>query len=346
MRRSHKVMYFGLAAVFMMTMLSYDYAKSAEKEGWPKTVSIGAGTGATYYAIAGGLGTMMEKYLGVPGIPTQTSGSEMTARLMKSGELSMGFAPPDSAYDGYRGIGRYKSIGPVPMRAFLSDFPLVYNVTTLEGSGIKTWADLKGKKGYWYSRGSALQQILWPAMLAAYGLTEADLGPKLVFDKAEEWVDALKTGKVAYAGDCSWHPSARWTELSGTHPMKIIGCDEAVIAKIQKKYPWVFGAPFKAGIYKTITEDILEVGFSVVIVCHKDLPDDFIYQAVKMVYEHKDAFNTYHPACKLFSTQSVKRVDTLPYHPGAVKYYKEVGVWTKKEDARQAKLLAETGAKR
>jgi len=65
-----------------------------------------------------------------------------------------------------------------------------------------------------------------------------------------------------------------------------------------------------------------------------------------MVFTKFDEFGSYHPVCKKFRPESVKRVTGCAYHPGAIKYYKEIGIWTKELDERQAKLLAEIGAKR
>lgn len=316
-----------------------------EPEPWPEVVAIGSGTGSTYYAIAGGLGKMMEDYLGVPGIPTKTSGGEETARLIHSGDIDMGFITPDVGYDAYRGVGPFEDIGVVPIRVFLQDFPLNYNLVTLEGSGIESWADLKGRSGYYMARGSAVMSLLWPVSLDAHGLKPEDIKSALAFDTASEWIDALKTGKVDFALDCGFHPSAKWMELATTHPMKIIHVDDAHLAKIKEELPWAFGLTIPGDTYKTMPTDVQTVAFAVVVDCHKDLPDDFIYEVTKMVWTHFDEFTTYHPVCKLFSAEAVERTN-FAYHPGAIKYYKEIGVWTEEQDERQAKLLAEIGVER
>ena len=176
------IIVFGVAIFF-----TAEIAMCAEKLAhWPKTVSIGSGTGTTYYAIAGGMGKMMEKYLGVAGIPTKTSGGEETARLIHSGDLDMGFITPDVGYDAYRGIGNFKDIGPAPIRVFLQDFPLHYNLVTLENSGINSWADLKGKSGYYRARGSSVMELLWEASLDAYGVKRNDLKKAMRFDRASD----------------------------------------------------------------------------------------------------------------------------------------------------------------
>ena len=288
---------------------------------------------------------MMEKYLGVAGIPTKTSGGEETARLIHSGNLDIGFITPDVAYDAYKGIGNFKDIGPVPIRVFLQDFPLNHNLVTLEGSGINSWADLKGKSGYYKARGSSVSELLWQASLNAYGIKESDLDKSLVYDRASEWVNAIKTGKADFGVDCGFHPSGKFMELASTHPMKIINVDDAHIEMIQKQLPWAFPLAIPGGIYKEMTKNVQTAAFAVIIDCRKDLPDDFVYAVTKMIWDHFDEFKTYHPVCKLFSPEAVKRTN-FAYHQGAIKYYREVDLWTEQLDRRQKGLLDEIGEKK
>ena len=344
-KKSSKLMYMAIVAVMTM-LLSASISLSAEKPAhWPKAITIAAGTGMTYYAIAGGIGKMMESYLNTAGIPTKTSGGTETARLMAKGDLTMGFITPDIGYEAGKGVGRFKDEGPAPIRVFLQDFPLTYNLMTLEGSGIRSWSDLKGKSGYYMARGSGMLETLWNEILPIYGLKEADLKHVMAYDRASEWVSALKTGKADFAVDMGFHPSAKWTELASTHPMKIIGVDEAHLAKLKEKLPYVFRVDLKANTYKTITEDVILPTIAVVVYVRADVPDDFVYAITKMIWTHFDEFKTYHPVCKFFNKEAVTRTNFL-YHPGAIKYYKEVSVWGDELDKRQQRLLAEIGAKR
>jgi TRAP transporter TAXI family solute receptor len=319
---------------------------AAPQKAWPKSVSIASGTGSTYFAIAGGLGKIMERYLHVPGIPSKTSGTSETARLMARGDLQMGFITPDTGYECYRGIGMFKESGPMPIRAFLQDFSLEFEAITLKKSGIKTYPDLKGKVVNSRLRGSATTWTLFEATLHAYGMKESDFKASLEWTSMDECMDALITGKVDAIYVAGHSPWAKLTELASLHDIHILSIDDAHIAKILEKLPWASVLTIPGGTYKGVDKDLKTIGSSVFIACHKDLPDDFIYEVVKAVFTHFDEFGTYHPVCKLFSPEAVKRVNVTAYHPGAIKYYKEIGVWTKELDKRQAKLLSEIGAKR
>jgi len=313
---------------------------------WPKTYAIGSGTGAVYYAIAGGIGAISEKYLGVAGIPSKTSGAEETARLLHKGDMQLGFITPDVGYDCVRGIGNFKKTGALKVRAVLQDFPLGYNITTLEGKGINSPADFKGRAGYLSSRGSPIMRIFAKDMLAAYGLKEGDLKASLMFDTHDEAQEALLVGKVDFFLNCAPHPSAKWTELAATHPMKIINIDEEHMNKMIKNIPYMFPLKVPGGTYKTMPKDVTVMAFSSIVCGNADLPDSFVYELTKAVWSNFEEFKKYHAGAKYFSTEAVKRVSYIPYHPGAIKYYKEIGVWTKELDERQNKLLAELKVKR
>lgn len=336
-----------LTIMLLVSMVFFvNAALSADRpKHWPKTVAIASGTGTTYYAIAGGIGKMMENYLKVAGIPTKTSGGMETARLMAKGDLQMGFLTPDMAYEASMGVERFQKDGPSPIRVFLQDFPLLYNLVVLEGSGINSWNDIKGKTGFYRARGSGLMEVLWGATLDVYGIDKGELKKVMPFDRASEWIGALKTGKIDFALDMGFHPAGKWTELASTHPMKIIGMDDAHLEQLKKKLPYVFTLSIPGGIYKSMPETVNTAAVAIVVDVTADLSDDFVYELTKMIWTNFDEFKTYHPVCKFFSTKAVERSNYI-YHPGAIKYYKEVGVWTKDLDDRQARLLAKIGAKR
>ena len=256
----------------------------------------------------------------------------------------MGFITPDVGYEAFMGIGTFKDIGPAPIRVFLQDFPLHFNLVTLEGSDIDSWADLKGKSGYYRGRGSSVMEFLWNASLAAYDVERRDVKKAMKFDRASEWINAIKTGKIDYSLDCGFHPAGKWMELVNTHPMKIINVDDAHIEKIQQQLPWVFPLTIPGGTYKTMPDPVQTAAFAVVVDCRRGLPADFVYAVTKMIWTHFDEFKTYHPVCKFFSPEAVKRTN-FAFHKGAIKYYKESGVWGADQDNRQSKLLDDVGAK-
>jgi len=326
------------------TLVSAAPQRPKIEKDWPKTYAIGAGTGGVYYAIAGGITAITEKYVGVAGIPSKTSGAEETARLIHKGDMQLGFMTPDVAYESVRGLGTFKRTGPLKIRAILQDFPLGFDITTLANKGIISPSDFKGKAGFTLARGSAIMRIFLNETLAAYALKPEDLKASLVFDTHDEAMEALVVGKVDFFINCAPHPAAKWTELSATHPMKIINIDDNHMKKMIQNVPYMFSMKIPGNMYKTMPEDIQVSAFSSIVVGGAELSESFVYELTKAIWTNFEEFKTYHAGAKYFSKEAVKRVSYIPYHPGAIKYYKETGIWTKELDDRQAKLLAEVSA--
>jgi TRAP transporter TAXI family solute receptor len=330
-----------LIAICIVGCSSGDKAAGTEEKDWPKSVSIATvGTGGSYFAIGSGLGKMIEMYLDVPVAITNSSGAEETARLINTGDAHLGFITPDVGNDAERGLNHFEELGPVPIRAVIQDYPLTWNILTMEGSGIESVADLKNKVGYYTRRGSPVQERIFDNVLDAYGLTREDLKATLIYDTDEEWQDALKVGKIDFTTDMGVHPTAKYEEMAITHPLKAIEIDDAHMEKIQQKLPWVFGTNIPGGTYKTMPEDIQVATVSIYIAIHADMPEDFVYELTKMVWENFDEFAAIHPVAALFSPEAVERTN-FAYHEGAIKYYKEIGLWTEELDERQARILAE-----
>lgn len=347
MKKASRV-FIHLCLVLMIGLFFLGAAPEKPKpdKSWPKTYAIGSGTGSVYYAIAGGIGAISEKYLGIAGIPSRTSGSEESARLLDRGDIQLGFITPDVGYNCVRGVGNFQKTGRLNVRAILQDFPLGYTITTLEGKGINSPADFKGKVGHIGGRASPICRIFFKETLKAYGLKPEDLKAALVHDTVNEAIEALIVGKVDFFVDPTPHPSAAWTELAATHPIKILNIDEAHMKEMMKAVPYMFPMKIPGGTYKSMPKDVQISAFSSIVCGNGDLSDSFVYALTKAIWSHFDEFKTYHAGAKYFSAKAVERTNYLPYHPGAIKYYKEIGVWTKELDERQSKLLAEIGAKR
>ena len=97
-----------------------------------------------------------------------------------------------------------------------------------------------------------------------------------------------------------------------------------------------------AGSYKGQNEDIPALYFGDSLIAYRDaIPDSLAYEIIKLLYENWDEFEVAHPASKYYTWENTTLVGSVPYHAGVIKYYKEKGIWGKKEDERQKRLLKE-----
>ncbi len=316
-------------------------AQTLSKEGWPKKITIGVTGGETgpSYPILAGIGRMIEKYLGVSVSLTSTAGHDGTY-MMNKGQVQIMSPTTQSISDILNGTGPVKDLGPTPARAWLQAQIFGLDYITLDKSGIKSFLDFKGKIVCIGPSATTSPDKVLNALAAAYGFDIK--GARVVkWDRPTEAYDGLKAGRFDVIQVQGIYPSAPTTEILLSSPGRILHVDDDHMAKLRKQLPWLIPQIIPAGTYKGLDKDVQTPAVAMFLVTHRDLPDSFVYAMTKMVWEHFDEFSTFHPAAKRFKAVDVaKIVDLSPYHNGAIKYYKEIGAWTKEMDQRQAATLA------
>jgi len=121
-------------------------------------------------------------------------------------------------------------------------------------------------------------------------------------------------------------PLPALAETDAKEPMVFIAPSSAQIATLREHLPELSLSTIPAGSYSSMTEDYHTVGLFNFAIAHKDLPDDLVYRVVKSVYENHDQLVKAHPAAKETIAANVGRDSFLPFHPGAVRYYREIGI--------------------
>jgi len=316
-------------------------AQTLSKEGWPKKITIavvGGETGPSYPILAG-IGRMIEKYLGTSVNLTSAAGHD-ASNLMNKGQVHIMAPTSQSILDILNGTGPVKDLGPTPARAWLQAQIFGFDYITLDKSGIKSFSDFKGKIVCIGPSATTSPDKVLNALGTVYGF-DIKSARVVKWDRPTEAYDGLKAGRFDVIQVQGIYPSAPTTELLLSSPGRILHVDDDHMARLKKQLPWLIQQIIPAGTYKGSDKDTQTPAVAMFLVTHRDLPDSFVYAMTKMVWEHFDEFSTYHPAAKRFKAADVaKIVDLSPYHTGAIKYYREIGAWTKEMDQRQAATLA------
>src|SRR3954469_20623920 len=207
-----------------------------------QNISIATGgTGGVYYPLGGGMAAMLSKY--VPGIQATaevTGGSVANLQLIATGKPYLGMTMADATLDAYKGEDKFKG-KPVPVRTLLIMYPNRMHVVTIEGTGINTMKDLKGKRVSTGSGGSATEVIAFRDIEAA-GL-DKDRDMKRERLGVAESVNAIKDRKIDAFFWVGGLPTAAVTDLGATPGMKIKFVDHADLAeKMNAKYGKLYSA--------------------------------------------------------------------------------------------------------
>src|SRR6476620_4876435 len=293
-----------------------------------KTMSIGTGgTGGVYYPLGGAVANVLSKSLpNVQATAEVTGGSIDNLKLIGTGQSELGFTMADAALDAMQGQDKFKS-GKVALQALLVVYPNRMHVVTVEGTGIETMADLKGKRVSTGSPGGATEVMAFRVIEAA-GL-DKDKDMKRERLGVAESVNAIKDRKIDAFFWVGGLPTSAVTDLGATPGVKIKLIDHAdLAAKMNAKYGNLYaGSTIKAGTYPGQTTDNKNTVVWNILVSNAKMSDQDAYNIVKTIFDKKADLVAVHGEAKNFTLENqVKSYSPIPWHPGAVKYMTEHGV--------------------
>lgn len=204
---------------------------------------------------------------------------------------------------------------------WLMDDPL--HVLVSADSGIKSFSDLKGK-----SIGVAAigQLSLTVAMdlLNAYGITEKDV--KLQYGNPSDHASLYKDGHIDAWLYIMPIPASNAMDMAISRDSKMIQFSEKDLAKVNAIRPGYSTTVIPANTYKGITEDVVALNTDVVLVCRDDASEDWVYDVVKTMVEGRAKLGDALAVMKGVEPSTLGKLSGIKVHPGAVKYFKEIGV--------------------
>ncbi|MDB5589970.1 TAXI family TRAP transporter solute-binding subunit [Enterovirga sp.] len=293
-----------------------------------KTYAIGTGgTGGVYYPLGGAVASVLSKHLpGVQATAEVTGGSVDNLKLIASGQSEIAFTMADAALDAANGQDKFKS-GKVALRTLLVLYPNRMHVVTVEGTGIDKMSDLKGKRVSTGSPGSATEVMAFRVIEAA-GL-DKDKDMKRERLSVAESVNAIKDRKIDAFFWVGGIPTAAVTDLGATPGVKMKLIDHADMAeKMNAKYGKLYSpSTIAKGVYPGTTADNKNTEVWNILVTGDKMSDDDAYKIVKVLLEKKADLVAVHKEAEAFSIDNqVQDRSSIPFHPGALRYFKEQGV--------------------
>ena len=293
-----------------------------------QNISIATGgTGGVYYPMGGGIAAVLSKH--VPGMQATaevTGGSVDNLKLIGSGKPYVGFTMTDAGLDAYRGEDKFKG-NKVPLKTLMILYPNRMHIATVEGRGIATMADLKGKRVSTGSPGSATEVMAFRVIEAAGLDKDKDLQRERL--GAAESVNAIKDGKIDAFFWVGGLPTAAVTDLANTPGNKLKLIDHAdTVAAMNKKYGNLYVEDvITKDIYRGMDTDNKQVTVMNILVSHENMDDKTAYNIVKAIFDKRDDLIAVHKEAANFKLENQKTsASPIPFHPGAVKYFAEKGI--------------------
>jgi len=279
--------------------------------------------GGSWIPLGGALKGMWEK--AVPGLSiTQTPGAGIAnVRGIDEGKAQIGLANSNTTVDGIDGRPPYpKKVTKVCQLANL--YPQYFQVVALANAGVNSYADLKGKSVVAQPKGNTAE-IMTDMVLKANGLNYQSLARISFQASYTDAVSMLKDGHAHVMTLGTTAPASAVMDLASARDVKLVPVDEKTYDFVKKANAGHNKLTIKAGTYPKQDRDVPVIGYSTHLVVACDLPENTVYQMVKTMAGNVDAM-----AAVVKSIEGIKPKDMaqdigVPFHKGAVKFYKEAG---------------------
>ena len=288
------------------------------------TVSLNVGTGGesgTYYGYTGILGTVIGQKTNVKLTVVATGGSKDNLVSMQDGMYDLATVQSDVMTYAYNGTNSFADSGKIDgFRVLCALYPETVQIVTTDPE-IKSVDDLKGKN---VSIGAAGSGVYFNAMdvLGAYGLTEQDINP--TYQSFGDSADSLKNGQIDAAFIVAGAPTTAVTDLATTKDVYLVSLDDEHVDKLLASSPYYTKVTISKDVYG-LDSDTITVAVSAVVLARDDVSEDAIYKLVADIFDNAASLTDTHAKYAEVSTEFGASVTSVPYHPGAAKYFAEKG---------------------
>mgnify|MGYP000512983407 CR=1 FL=1 len=291
------------------------------------TIGTGGVTGV-YYPTGGAICRLVNKGRKDHGIRCSvesTGGSVYNVNTIKEGELEFGVAQSDIQYNAYNGVVQFEDGAFEGLRAVFSVHPEPFTVVARADAGITTFDDLKGKRVNIGNPGSG-QRATMEVLMEKMGWTADDfaLASEL---KAAEQSAALCDNQIDAMVYTVGHPSGSIQEATTACDSVLVEVSGDAVTALVDEFPFYRTATIPGGMYRGNDEDTMTFGVGATFVTSDAVSEDAVYAVVSSVFENFEDFKGLHPAfANLVPEEMISAGLSAPLHPGAEKYYKEIGM--------------------
>ena len=258
----------------------------------------------------------------VTGVTTPGASRENIMRIHRR-EMELGWTTANFLYKGYNGLDPFKTKNDV--MGWFAAYPGIFTIVARSSTGAKTISDLKGMKIATSTPGSMTQLGNDEVIFPAHGLIP---GKDYKSEKIQ-FNDAIQKMIDGHIDACSYFMGAGvpgYMRMADSVKLNYIPIEDSAKAKIKEKEPSFYFDDLAAGTYRGQKDPVEYVMLAYTTCCGSYLDDDFMYKATKSVFENMEFIINASSVFKKTKLQKVFAGMPVPIHPGAKRYYNEMGV--------------------
>ncbi len=280
------------------------------------------GTAGTYYPFGGAMAKIWNSKIKDMNVTAQTSGaSAENIRLINKGEVELALVQTDTLDFAFNAKEAFKE----PLKAMSAIavlYPEVIQLVVAADSPIKTFADLKGKKVGVGAPGSGTEAN-FRQLMDVYGMKKEDFDMRYLSfsESAEQFKDRHIDAFIATSGV----PNPAVMDVSTTQEVRLIPIPADMSGKLVAKYPFLAAVVVPANTYKGVAADVPTVAVNAVLIASSKMKDSVAYDLTKALFDNQPELAQAHAKGALLNMKTAVMGVSIPFHPGAAKYYKEKG---------------------
>lgn len=319
-----------LGISFLGTLVTKTSAQEAIRIG---TSSVGS----VFYTIAIGASEVIQKHSGLNATVEPVGGSSANMFGLNAEKIEFALANSFAAFTAFKGQQNFKK--PIDVRLVVQGQPSYRWLLLRKGAGIKRIQDLEGRNVIAKRRALPEIELVMDAFVNGFGLKKEKINIIETTDSPQAY-NALRAGSV----DAALMPFSR--KAAAVQKPLTDGVLEFFYASKDKRDeilrhlpPMMWGDTFEAQVFEGQEKELHLIGLNTYFLARPGVSNENVYKVTKALLENTKEFATYHRAAALWTLKRTLRNVALPFHPGAIQYFKEKRVWTAEHEATQKKLL-------
>jgi TRAP transporter TAXI family solute receptor len=278
--------------------------------------------GGSWYPLGGAISDSFQKDIPGVTVAVMPGGGIGNVEALQYGKAELGFSNSSSGVDGFNGRPPFKA-KMTNMRQLANLYPQYFQMPVLVSSGIKSVADLKGKIIAPGPKGQT-GEFAARQVLGIYGLSYKDM-KKVHHVSYNDTVALMKDGHCDAWLLCTTIPASSIMDLASTRKIDLLALPDDKVAAMRKLNAGYVRKVIPKGTYQGVDHDVQTVGWYTHLIVSAKLPDDLVYQMTKSLVKNLPRYGGIVKAMKGLKAEDLAEDIGIPLHPGALKYYKEIG---------------------
>ena len=315
-----------LAAAALALVLTAVGALPAAAQQKVNLVFSAGPTGGSWTPMAGATAEVVKKKFPELNVQVEPGAALVNMEKIRNDKADLGWSMTNVLSDARTGKGQWAGKQTDRPLLVATYYPNVWQLVVPAASAIKSLKDLKGQPVALPARGNTSLADGWENLLKVNGLSLADLGAKS-YGPVSSNAEAVKNRQAMASGWFTVVPGSFVLDLGSTMKVRMIPVSDEEFAALKAINPGFIRHVIKAGVYteQGITADVQTFQSPTILIASSKTPADAIYKVTKAIVEGRADFVNVSKVMKGVTAADMAKDYGLPFHPGAAKYYKEIG---------------------